>query len=288
MTSRRYASALRLSPIVLAVLLAAATAGADPRSGRFQARPGAVIGCGGIFGECHLFQLEGWVEIETLPLFPGSGQAVEIVASDLRLRPVDEITGMQTMPFPAAGDLQLSQLELVQGEHDVTFVSPPGAAQTVRLGLDVGFEGDHFVLSGVYDEGCCDRFRYQIGGVLFDWTGFLEDTPALHLDDGFRVEVSWQDGRGGSGVGTPIAFDGRSGRFWFFQPDNPELLVKVIDACEPFGRFWFFAAGLTDVEVEIRVVRSAIFDHEKVYTSPAGAPFAPILDTEGFLCDDGS
>jgi hypothetical protein len=59
----------------------------------------------------------------------------------------------------------------------------------------------------------------------------------------------------------------------------------VIDACEePFGRFWFFAAGLTDVEVEIRVKGPAIFEAEKVYTSPAGTPFAPILDTEGFDC----
>jgi hypothetical protein len=282
MRCRRLAFALRLVPLVLAALLAAATAGAEPLTGRFQARPGAVVGCGGITGECRLFQLEGWVEIEVIGVpQPGVPPVVRFVASDLRLRRIG--TG-QSHVFPQPEDLQLTQLETIDGEEDVTFVEPPGALQTVRLELTEG-GGERFVLSGFYDEGCCDRFRYEIGGVLFDWTGPLAQTPALFLDHGFRVTVAWRDGRGGSGVGTPIAFDGASGRFWFFQPDNPELLVKVIDACEePFGRFWFFAAGLTDVEVEIRVKGPAIFEDEKVYTSPAGTPFAPIQDTAGFDC----
>jgi hypothetical protein len=289
MTSHRLASALRLSPLVLAALLAAATAGAEPLSGRYQARPSPVVGCGGFSGECRVFQLEGWVEVETFGIvFPGSLPAVRFLASDLRLRSVGDDT---SFPFPAPGDLELAQLVVVNGaQHIVDFANPPGAQQTVELNLlgveDPEQSGEtHFLLSGFYDEGCCDRFRYEIGGVLFDWTGPLAQPPALFLDHGFRVTVTWRAGRGGSGVGTPIAFDGASGRFWFFQPDNPELLVKVIDACEePFGRFWFFAAGLTDVEVEIRVEGPAIFEDEKVYTSPAGTPFASILDTEGFDC----
>lgn len=284
MTPRRAAAvALRLSPLVLAALLAAAPAGAEPFSGRFQARPGAVVGCGGFSGECHLFQLEGWVEIEVLGVpQPGVPPVVRFRASDLRLH---RIGSGESQPFPQPGDVQLDELLPLEEEGAPVFVEPPGSAQTVRLELTDDGGGERFVLSGVYDEGCCDRFRYEIGGVLFDWTGPLEQAPALFLDNGFRVTVTWRDGQGGSGVGTPVALDGASGRFWFFQPDNPELFVKVIDACvEPFERFWFFAAGLTDVEVEIRVDGPAIFEDEKVYTSPAGTPFAPIQDTEGFDC----
>ncbi|HUO85842.1 MAG TPA: hypothetical protein VM617_00510 [Thermoanaerobaculia bacterium] len=265
-------------------LLAAAGAEAQPFAGRYQARPGPVIACGGFAGECRVMQIEGWIDFEIDALsFPGDTPAVHFADSDLRLRRLDADS---TSPFPAPTDLQLSELEVVLGAGDVSFASPPGSIQTVEL--DLWQQGDtHFVLAGTYDEGCCDRFRYEIGGVLFDWTGPPQSQQALYLMGAqFRVQVGWRDHEGGSGVGTPIAFDDRSGNFWFFRPDNPELMVKVINACEPFGRFWIFAAGLTDVEVEIRVNGPGIFD-EKVYLRPAGQPFEAILDTEGFSCEEG-
>lgn len=282
--TRRSRFAACLPPILAAALVAPA-ATAEPLTGRYQARPAPVFACGGLFGDCEVLQLEGWVEIETFAIvFPGSPPAVRFLASDLRLRAVDD--GSVT-PFPAPGDLQLAELRVTTGSgNNVSFASPPGSAQTVQLELwgvvdDEAAGESHVLLSGVYDEGCCDRVRYEIGGVLFDWTAPLGEPPALRLADGFSVRAEWRDGRGGSGVATPIAFDDRSGHFWFFRPDNPELLVKVIDACEPFGSRWFFAAGLTDVEVAIRVEGPG---GVRTYTRPAGQPFAPILDTGAFPC----
>jgi hypothetical protein len=278
----RFAACL---PLVLAAVLLAPAAAAEPLTGRYQARPGAVFACGGLFGDCEVLQLEGWVEIETFALtFPGSPPAVRFLASDLRLRALDDGS---VVPFPAATDLQLAELEVTSGSvNNIDFASPPGAAQTVQLNLwgvvDPEAAGEtHVLLRGVYDEGCCDRFSYEIGGVIFDWTAPLGEPPALRLADGFSVMVEWRDDRGGSGVATPITFDDRSGHFWFFRPDNPELLVKTIDACEPFGRWWFFAAGLTNVEVTLRVEGPG---GERTYTSTAGEPFAPILDTDAFPC----
>lgn len=73
-----------------------------------------------------------------------------------------------------------------------------------------------------------------------------------------------------------------SGYFWFFNPDNSELFVKVKDACvDPFHRFWFFAAGLTNVAVEITVVDTAL-GHVRRYTNPLATPFAPIQDVAAF------
>lgn len=271
-------------PLVLAAALVAPAAAAEPLSGRYQARPGGVFACGGLFGDCEVLQLEGWVEIETFGIvFPGSTPAVRLLASDLRLHALDD--GSVT-PFPAPTDLQLAELQVSGSDHNLTFSSPPDSAQTVQLDVwgvvDPEVAGEsHVLVSGFYDEGCCDRFRYEIGGVIFDWTAPLGEPPALRLADGFSVAVEWRDGRGGSGVATPTTLDGRSGHFWFFRPDNPELLVKTIDACEPFGRWWFFAAGLTNVEVTIRVEGPG---GVKTYTSAAGEPFAPILDTDAFPC----
>jgi hypothetical protein len=98
----------------------------------------------------------------------------------------------------------------------------------------------------------------------------------------FRVSASWQAPRGFSGVGQGVPLSEDSGTFWFFQPDNVELVVKVIDACAPpFERFWFFAAGLTNVAVEIEV--EDLFTGEtQRYTNAAGQPFQPIQDTAAF------
>jgi hypothetical protein len=69
----RFAACL---PLVLAAALVAPVAAAEPLSGRYQARPGAVFACGGLVGDCEVLQLEGWVEIETFAIvFPGTGSA---------------------------------------------------------------------------------------------------------------------------------------------------------------------------------------------------------------------
>ena len=184
--------------------------------------------------------------------------------------------------FPPAASLPLEDLV---GEHQGgrwLFVEPPGAPEDVALELVPTADNESLLLRGTYDEGCCDRFAFDLGGVLFDWTG-PGPPPLLRIADRFDVDVTWHDFAGGTGTGTPVKFDVRSGRFWFFIAENPELVVKFIDACAPFGRWWFFASGLTNVGVEIRVTDHAL-SQEKLYTNPTGQPFQPVLDTDGFPC----
>jgi streptogramin lyase len=80
---------------------------------------------------------------------------------------------------------------------------------------------------------------------------------------------------------TAVSLTGDSGYFWFFGPNNVELVVKVLNACVPFGSYWFFAAGLTDVKVEITVTDRHT-GASKIYRNEAGTPFAPIQDTSAF------
>jgi hypothetical protein len=97
----------------------------------------------------------------------------------------------------------------------------------------------------------------------------------------FRVEVDFTTVRGASGRGqaTPLTSD--TGYFWFFDPDNVEIVVKVLDACGFNDRYWVFAAGLTNVEARVTVTDTAR-GVQRVYQNPQGTPFQPLQDTSAF------
>ena len=98
----------------------------------------------------------------------------------------------------------------------------------------------------------------------------------------FRVEATWATGAGTSGPANAEPLTDDSGRFWFFQEKNTELVVKVHDACvPPFDRFWVFSAGLTDVEVTLTVTDTQT-GAVRTYFNPQGTDFAPRLDTSAF------
>jgi hypothetical protein len=101
-------------------------------------------------------------------------------------------------------------------------------------------------------------------------------------NDRFAVEARWKTRQGAAGFGAPVALSDESGYFTFFNPDNVELLVKVLDACAPpFERYWVFAAGLTNVEVDLTVIDTATGE-AVAYRNPLSTPFQPILDTQAF------
>lgn len=104
----------------------------------------------------------------------------------------------------------------------------------------------------------------------------------LCLADGrFQVEVDWRTNQGTSGQGNAIEETPDTGMFWFFDPANIELVVKVIDACSFAQRFWVFSGGLTNVEVEI-IVTDTQTGQFNTYTNPLDTPFQPIQDTNAF------
>lgn len=110
----------------------------------------------------------------------------------------------------------------------------------------------------------------------------IGSSDALCVDGShFLVEVAWRRPDGAMGRGTALQLTADSGVFWFFQPDNLELVVKVLDGCAVNGAHWVFAAGLTDVEVELRVVDIRT-GQEKIYRNPQGRGFLPIQDTRAF------
>lgn len=69
----------------------------------------------------------------------------------------------------------------------------------------------------------------------------------------FRVEVDWRTAAGAEGTGTAVPDTDRSGFFWFFNANNLELVVKMLDGRGTNGHFWFFYGALSNVRYELRV-----------------------------------
>lgn len=108
------------------------------------------------------------------------------------------------------------------------------------------------------------------------------DPYTLCLHGGrFRSRANWQSTTDG-GRAFAVSFNDDSGYFYFFSPNNTEVVVKVVSACvAPFDSYWVFAAGLTNVLTTLSV-EDTTTGLSNQYINPQGTPFAPIQDTSAF------
>ena len=115
----------------------------------------------------------------------------------------------------------------------------------------------------------------------------IEGPTTLCLNDGrFQVTVAWATALGTSGQGQAVLLTSDTGYFWFFNEENVEIVIKVLEACSPFGNYWVFAGGLTDVEATI-VVTDTDTGESRAYGNPLGTPFQPIQDAGHFFVCSG-
>jgi hypothetical protein len=142
------------------------------------------------------------------------------------------------------------------------------------------------------DEEDHKAYAHGVGNVVDEALELTEITPPPCQPDAtthclangrFRVTAEWETQAGDSGPGFAILPSDLSGEFWFFNPANTELIVKVLDACSlpSFNSFWVFSAGLTNVGVEITVTDTEA-DETIHQTNPIGAFYQPQLDTDAF------
>lgn len=96
-------------------------------------------------------------------------------------------------------------------------------------------------------------------------------------DRRFRVVAQWKTPEGTEGYGALAPFTADSARATFFGPDNVELVVKVLEACAINDRYWVFAAGLTNVEVTLRVT-DTLNGETWTHHSPLDQAFLPEQD----------
>ena len=72
-----------------------------------------------------------------------------------------------------------------------------------------------------------------------------------------------------------------AGLFQFYDPDNWEILIKVLDGCAVNGHHWVYGASTTDVGYVIRVTDTAT-GAAKEYRNEPGRPAPAITDDKAF------
>ena len=93
------------------------------------------------------------------------------------------------------------------------------------------------------------------------WTIDLAQPPgaclpaetALCLGGRFRVEAAWKDFSGNSGIGRTVPLTADTGAFWFFGPENIEVILKVLDGRGLNQHHWVFYGALSSVEYALTV-----------------------------------
>jgi photosystem II stability/assembly factor-like uncharacterized protein len=96
----------------------------------------------------------------------------------------------------------------------------------------------------------------------------------------FSAVVQWRDPSHNSGNGQALPITDNTGSFWFYDPTNLELVVKVLDGRSVNGKFWVFYGGLSNDEYTLTVT-DTLTGAVKTYVNPQGQ-LASVADTSAF------
>lgn len=85
----------------------------------------------------------------------------------------------------------------------------------------------------------------------------------------FQARVSWKNPfTGETGTGKTLPLTGDTGSFWFFDPANLEMMVKVLDARGVNGYFWVFFGSLSNVEYTLTLTDTATGATKTYHNAP--------------------
>ena len=144
-----------------------------------------------------------------------------------------------------------------------------------------GFYRVELVVSGLGTESRASRDLLVRAS---DPAGSCEpDGETLCLRDSrYAVVVDWWLGDGRSGTGSVVhGGTNDSGLFTFFNRENWEVLIKVLDGCAVNGHVWVYGASTTDLGYTIRVT-DTVTGVAKEYGNEPGLPAPAITDATAF------
>ncbi|MEO6195222.1 MAG: hypothetical protein ABIS20_19560 [Thermoanaerobaculia bacterium] len=97
----------------------------------------------------------------------------------------------------------------------------------------------------------------------------------------FEARVNWKNPfTGQTGTGRALPLTGGTGAFWFFDPANLELMIKVLDGGAVNGHFWVFYGSLSNVEYTITVTDTSTGTAKTYQNAPF--QFVSRADVEAF------
>jgi hypothetical protein len=116
----------------------------------------------------------------------------------------------------------------------------------------------------------------------------LPGSATACLRDGrFTVKVDWQTPQGTMAAGNVHSdTNNETAAFWFFNANNVEALLQVLDRCPVNDRFWVFAAATTNVDLTLRVTDTQT-GQVRTYFNPTGQVPPAITDTDAFATCPG-
>ncbi|MFW6198553.1 MAG: hypothetical protein ACOC5E_01890 [Acidobacteriota bacterium] len=153
--------------------------------------------------------------------------------------------------------------------------------------VDVVHRGNATIPEGgsLLEEGQAVRISGNGFGPLTDsqpGSPCIPDANTLCLQEGrFAVNVEWSDDGRNDTAAAGAQRTPEDGLFWFFNRDNHEILVKVLDACPSNDRFWVFAGGVTNLALRITVT-DVQTGRMQQYANGLNQPFPAITDTNAF------
>jgi hypothetical protein len=107
------------------------------------------------------------------------------------------------------------------------------------------------------------------------------DTVCLH-NGRFKVEVGWRDSQGRFGRANQVPVPSTdSALLWFFNDQNWEMLVKVLNGCGINDRYWVFTAASTNLEYHLEVTDTTTMT-VRSYDNPLGTFPLALGDTSAF------
>lgn len=163
-------------------------------------------------------------------------------------------------------------------ENDDTPELATGQSHLPDLALN--FSDNYYLVTAGFDASEIGTFSNQVvcdgatrilaGDDDFGADNF--DGRVVELLDGrFRISVTGADFEGDPFVGKSVPLASTdSAIFWFFQPANFELLIKMVDGCTYNDRYWVYYAATTNVAFTIRV-EDTFADEIKTYTNTIGS-----------------
>ena len=126
-----------------------------------------------------------------------------------------------------------------------------------------------------------------------DYTDCVPTEPLITFDHGYAVSMCVEYLEGG--VGPIVKEDAKnygldsdeSGILYFFDRDNAEVLVKVLDACAVNQHRWVFVAPVTDLAFNLYVDETATGERWEHRNPRGGVTAAPKGDVTAFPCAAG-
>jgi hypothetical protein len=227
---------------------------------------------------------------------PYAAVRFDVQPQQTALRPID--VALET-PSPRAGQPAGVVLSITNGVCDYADFS---AAPTI--------DGDRVVFDG--EIGWCPfepppgldttGFRHlvpgltagdkiievrSLGSTLTTFAFHVDaDAPELSLAGGrFRVTLRWTDHAGVAHDATAARLTEESGQFWFFDPANPEVTIKLVDGTAVNSTYWVFLSSMTDLGFTATVRDTSCAPgacaRERLYTQTAGEN-RNFIDTAAF------